>query len=107
MTCCNNGVFLLCLMSAAACLLAAGGALLDGPSEEEIARAQAADFQEYKKRAQRFERDLKACKRAMGPTADLVEIAGSDGDYVCREMAVEPTPTAILSRYADLGRGVK
>ena len=102
-----NTVMNILLAGAAACLLAAGGALLDGPSEEEIARAQAADFQEYKKRAQRFERDLKACKRAMGPTADLVEIAGSDGDYVCREMAVEPTPTAILSRYADLGRIAK
>lgn len=90
------------LAAVAAMALAAGGALLDGPSDEEIARAQAADFQEYKQRQQRFERDLRACKKAMGPTADLVEIAGSDGDYVCREMAVEPTPTAILSRYADL-----
>ena len=95
------------LAAAAAMALAAGGALLDGPSDEEIARAQAADFQEYKKRAQRFERDLKACKRALGPTADLVEIAGSDGDYVCREQAIEPTPAAILSRYADLGGAAK
>lgn len=86
----------------AAMALAAGGALLDGPSDEEIARAQAADFQEYKQRQQRFERDLRACKKAVGPSADLIEIAGSDGDYVCREQAIEPTPAAILSRYADL-----
>lgn len=98
-----NTVMNILLAGTAACLLAAGGALLDGPSDEEIAAAQAADFQEYKKRAQRFERDLKACKKALGPTADLVEIAGSDGDYVCREQAIEPTPRAVLSKYADLG----
>lgn len=101
-----NTVMNIILAGAAACLLAAGGALLDGPSDEEIAAAQAADFQEYKKRAQRFERDLKACKRALGPTADLVEIAGSDGDYVCREQAIEPTPAEVLHKYANLG-GVK
>ena len=90
------------LAAAGACAFLAAGALLDGPSDEEIARAQAADFQEYKQRQQRFERDLRACKKALGPTADLIEIAGSDGDYVCREQAIEPTPAAILSRYADL-----
>lgn len=93
----------LILAAAAAMALAAGGALLDGPSEEEIAAAQAADFAEYKQRQLRFERDLRACKKALGPTADLVEIAGSDGDYVCREQAIEPTPRAVLSKYADLG----
>ena len=81
--------------------------LLDGPSDEQIERATAADLADAKLAAQRFERDLRACKKALGPTADLIEIAGSDGDYVCREMAVEPTPTAILSRYADLGRIAK
>ena len=96
-------MFNILLAGVAALTLAAAGTIIDGPSDEEIARAQAADFQEYKKRAQRFERDLKACKKALGPTADLVEIAGSDGDYVCREMAVEPTPRAVLSKYADLG----
>ena len=80
--------------------------LLDGPSEADLARAQAADLADAQRTAklsaQRFERDLRACKKALGPTADLIEIAGSDGDYVCREQAIEPTPAAILSRYADL-----
>lgn len=92
-------------LAAGAALAIGGSYLLDGPSDAEIAAAQAADFQEYKLKAQRFDRDLKACKRALGPTADLVEIAGSDGDYVCREMAVEPTPAALLQRYALLGGG--
>lgn len=87
---------------AAALGLLALGSLMDGPSDEEIAAAQAADFAEYKQRQQRFERDLKACKQAMGPTADLVELAGSDGNYVCRTVAIEPTPAEILHRYADL-----
>ena len=95
-------MFNILLAGVAALTLAAAGTIIDGPSDEEIARAQAADFQEYKQRQQRFERDLRACKKALGPTADLIEIAGSDGDYVCREQAIEPTPAAILSRYADL-----
>jgi hypothetical protein len=89
------------LAAVAAMTLAAAGAPLDGPSDEEIAAAQAADFAEYKQRAQRFERDLRACKKVLGPTADLVEIAGSD-DYVCREVDVEPTPRAVLGRYTNL-----
>lgn len=91
----------LILVAAAACLLAAGGSLLDGPSEADIAVAQAADLADAKVAAARFERDLRACKRAMGPSADLIQIERS-GDYVCREVAIEPTPAEILHRYADL-----
>lgn len=86
----------------AAAVLAAGGVLLDGPSDAEIAKAQAADFADYQQAAQRFERDLRACKRALGPTADLVQIAGTD-DYACREVAVQPTPAGVMHRYAQLG----
>ena len=75
--------------------------LLDGPSDEQIERATAADLADAKLAAQRFERDLRACKRAMGPSADLVQIERT-GDYVCREMDVEPTPAEVLHRYADL-----
>ena len=53
--------------------------------------------------AQRFERDLRACKKALGPSADLVQIERT-GDYVCREVDVEPTPAEVLHRYYDLGR---
>ena len=91
----------LTLAAALACLLAAGGALLDGPSEAETAAAQAADLAEAQQAAQRFERDLRECKLAKGPTADLIEIAGTD-NFVCREVAIEPTPAKILHRYADL-----
>ena len=75
--------------------------LLDGPSDEQIERATAADLADAKLAAQRFERDLRACKKAVGPSADLVQIERT-GDYVCREMAVEPTPAEVLHRYADL-----
>lgn len=68
--------------------------LLDGPSDEQIERATAADLADAKLAAQRFERDLRACKRAIGPSADLVQIERT-GDYVCREMAVEPTPAEV------------
>ena len=79
--------------------------LLDGPSDEQIERATAADLADAKLAAQRFERDLRACKKAVGPSADLVQIERT-GDYVCREMAVEPTPAEVLHKYANLG-GVK
>jgi hypothetical protein len=91
----------LILAAAAAMTLAAGGALLDGPSDADIERATAADLADAKLAAQRFERDLRACKKALGPSADLVQIERT-GDYVCREQAIEPTPAEILHRYADL-----
>lgn len=89
------------LAIAGAMAFLAGTALLDGPSEAEIAEAQAADLADAKLAAQRFDRDLRACKRAMGPAADLVQIADTE-HYVCREMPIEPTPAEILSRYAEL-----
>lgn len=89
------------LMAAGIVAVMAGAQLLDGPSEADIAEAQAADLQDARLAAQRFERDLKACQLAMGPAADLIQIDGTD-DYVCREVAVDPTPAEILHRYADL-----
>ena len=91
----------------AAMALAAGGALLDGPSDAEVARMEAADLADAQRTAklaaQRFERDLRACKKALGPSADLVQIERT-GDYVCREMPIEPTPAEVLHRYYDIGR---
>ena len=78
--------------------------LLDSRSEAQIEQAQAADLADAKLAAQHFERDLRACKKAMGPSADLVQIAGTD-HYACREMPVEPTPATLLQRYAQLGGG--
>ena len=89
-------------LAAGAALAIGGSYLLDGPSEEEVERAIAADLVDAKLSAQRFERDLRACKRAMGPSADLVQIERT-GDYVCREREIEPTPAEVLHRYAQLG----
>ena len=44
---------------------------------------------------------LKRCYQERGPSAELIQIAGSD-DYVCREREIEPTPAEVLHRYADL-----
>ena len=92
---------------AAAAIVAAflgAAAMLEGPSDTDIERATAADLADAKLAAQRFERNYRACKRALGPSADLVQIERT-GDYVCREMAVEPTPAEVLHRYADLSGG--
>ena len=83
--------------------LAIGGSyILDGPNEEQVERATAVDLEDAKLAAQRFERDLRACKKALGPSADLVQIERT-GDYVCREMPIEPTPAEVLHRYAQFG----
>ena len=89
-------------LAAGATLIIGGSYLLDGRSYEQVERATAADLADAKLAAQRFERDYRACKRALGQSADLVQIERT-GDYVCREMAVEPTPAEVLHRYAQLG----
>lgn len=81
--------------AALAVLTVACATLLPGPSEADTAQASAQDAAAAKLAAQRFARDLRACKRALGPSADLVETAHS-GDFVCREMPVEPTPEKTL-----------
>lgn len=81
--------------AALAVLTVACATLLPGPSEADTAQASAQDIAAAKLAAQRFARDLRACKRALGPSADLVEIARS-GDFVCREMPIEPTSEKTL-----------
>lgn len=87
---------------AAIAAIAAILALPSGPSEHEAAQATADNIKAAQVAAQRFERDLRACKLALGPTADLIEISGTD-HYVCREMPIEPTPAELLHKYAQLG----
>jgi len=82
-------------------MILGGSYLLDGPSDEQIERATAADLADAKLAAQRFERDLRACKKAVGPSADLVQIQGTE-HYVCRDMPIEPTPPAVFGKYALL-----
>ncbi len=97
-----NRLMNITLALAIGCALAAAGALLDGPSEQETAQAQADDLAAAELASQRFERDLRECKRRMGPAADLIQISDTD-HYVCRDMPIEPTPAKILHGYALMG----
>lgn len=85
--------------------LAIGGSyLLDGPSDEQVERAIAADLQAARRDELRLSLMTKRCYQERGPSAELIQIAGSD-DYVCREREIEPTPAEVLHRYAKLGGG--
>ena len=84
--------------------LAIGGSyLLDGQSDEQVERAIAADLQAARRDELRMTLMLKRCYQERGPSAELVQIAGSD-DYVCREREIEPTPAEVLHRYYNLGK---
>ena len=87
----------LILAVAAVAALAGGGVLLDGPSDHELALAQQQDLEDAQRRAAAFDRDLRRCKQRVGPTGDLIEIAGT-GRYECRDTEIEPTPVHILAR---------
>ena len=91
------------VLAAGATLIIGGSYLLDGPSDEQVERAIAADLQAARRDELRMALMTKACFKAKGPAAELVQIAGSD-DYVCREREIEPTPAKVLHRYYDLGR---
>lgn len=83
--------------------LAIGGSyLLDGQSDEQVERAIAADLQAARRDELRMTLMLKRCYQERGPSAELIQIRGSD-DYVCREREIEPTPAEVLHRYAQLG----
>ncbi len=88
-------------LAAGVALILAGGCM-GGPSDLETAQLVADDVAAAELASQHFERDLRACKRAIGPAADLVHIQGTD-HYVCRDMPIEPTPAELLQRYALLG----
>ena len=77
--------------------------MLDGQSDEQVERAIAADLQAARRDELRMTLMLKRCHQERGPSAELVQIAGTD-DYVCREREIEPTPAEVLHRYYDLGR---
>ena len=89
-------------LAAGAALAIGGSYLLDGPSDEQVERAIAADLQAARRDELRMTLMLKRCYQERGPSAELVQIAGSD-DYVCREREIEPTPAEVLHRYAQLG----
>ena len=89
-------------LAAGAALAIGGSYLLDGQSEEQVERAIAADLQAARRDELRMTLMTKACFKAKGPAAELVQIERT-GDYVCREMDVEPTPAEVLHRYAQLG----
>ena len=89
-------------LAAGAALAIGGSYLLDGPSDEQVERAIAADLQAARRDELRMTLMLKRCYQERGPSAELVQIRGSE-DYVCREAEIEPTPAEVLHRYAQLG----
>ena len=89
-------------LAAGAALAIGGSYLLDGQSDEQVERAIAADLQAARRDELRMTLMLKRCHQERGPSAELIQIAGSD-DYVCREREIEPTPAEVLHRYAQLG----
>lgn len=89
-------------LAAGAALAIGGSYLLDGPSDEQVERAIAADLQAARRDELRMTLMLKRCYQERGPSAELIQIAGSD-DYVCRAAEIEPTPAEVLHRYAQLG----
>lgn len=79
-----NHVLNLLLAGAAALALAVAGELLDGPSEADIAAAQAADLIKARHDAALEALRLRRCRDLNGPRAEVI-LAGIDGqDYVCR-----------------------
>lgn len=78
-----NTVQNITLAAAIAALLAAGGALLDGPSDADIAAATAADLADAKTRARHEAEMLARCRTLNGPRAEIFLIRDSD-DYACR-----------------------
>ena len=88
-------------LAAGAALAIGGGYLLDGQSDEQVERAIAADLQAARRDELRMTLMTKRCFQERGPSAELIQIRGSD-DYVCREREIEPTPAEVLHRYADL-----
>ena len=89
-------------LAAGAALAIGGSYLLDGPSDEQVERAIAADLQAARRDELRLSLMTKRCFQERGPSAELIQIAGSD-DYVCRATEIEPTPAEVLHRYAQLG----
>ena len=91
-------------LAASAALAIGGSYLLDGPSDEQVERAIAADLQAARRDELRLSLMTKRCYQERGPSAELIQIRGSD-DYVCRAAEIEPTPAEVLHRYAKLGGG--
>ena len=72
------------LAAAGAMAILAAGALLDGPSDADIAAAEAADLVQARHDAALADMRLKRCQALRGPRAEVV-LAGIEGqDYVCR-----------------------
>ena len=90
-------------LAAGAALAIGGSYLLDGPSDEQVERAIAADLKAARRDELRLSLMTKRCFQELGPAAELIQIAGSD-DYVCRAAEIEPTPAEVLHRYHNLGK---
>ena len=97
----NRAHHLILVAAAVMGLLALGG-FMDGVSDEQVERAIAADLKAARRDELRMTLMTKRCFQERGPSAELIQIAGSD-DYVCRAAEIEPTPAEVLHRYAQLG----
>jgi hypothetical protein len=72
------------LALAGVCAIMAATALLDGPSDAELARMTAADLADATKAEQIAMQRLERCRDTRGPRAEVV-LAGINGqDFVCR-----------------------
>ena len=98
----NRAHHLILVAAAVVGLLALGG-FMDGVSDEQVERAIAADLKAARRDELRLSLMTKRCFQERGPSAELVQIAGSD-DYVCRAAEIEPTPEHVLQRVAMLDR---
>ena len=83
-------------------VVSGGYRLVNSPGAHDVEAAQADDLKDAQAQAQQLASLVRKCFRLHGPTAELLQ---ARGDYVCREGRIEPTPEAMLNRYALLGGG--
>ena len=89
-------------LAAGATIIIGCSYMLDTVSDEQVERAIAADLHAARRDELRMTLMTKRCHQERGPSAELIQIAGSM-DYVCRDAGVEPTPAAVLQKYAHMG----
>lgn len=88
--------------TALAAFLVAASHIAAGPSDLQVAEAQAADLADAQAQAQHVADLVRECHRLRGPSAVLLQIRDTD-NFVCREGAIEPTPADVMHRYALMG----
>lgn len=72
------------LALAGVCAIMAATALLDGPSDAELAHMTAADLADASQAEQEAMRQLETCRALRGPRAEVVLVGVGGQDYGCR-----------------------